>query len=77
MLTEQDLYPTKKKEKRNAYSRGFFCFSELDQIFQLLHLNSFVAQSSITLCPEIHFIQFEAESVISLEITWGLGVGGG
>ena len=26
--------PDKKKEKRNAFSRGFLCFSELDQIFQ-------------------------------------------
>ena len=38
-------------KNRNAFSR-FFYFSELDQIFQLLHLYSSVAHSSVSIMPE-------------------------
>ena len=56
------MYKTKKKD---AYSRIFY-FSELDQIYQLFYLYSSVAQMSIRLSPNSHWIRSKSESVISL-----------
>ena len=64
---------TKKKKKKkggNAYNK-FFCFSELDKIFQLFHLYGFVARSFTKLFPKNHLIPSKSETVISLEMREG------
>ena len=65
--------PDKKKQEKKRIQHFFSLFSELDQIFKLLHVHLYisVAHLSTSLCPKIHLIWAKSESVISLEIWEG------